>query len=300
MITLPLLLALLSPAHAGNEALDAVNGWAERAWGSAPTAELVAVGKEETLVYYGLPDETYDFQGLGVQEVVLGYNEDQLAAVRFTVDRRLAKEMKDRFGRASRKSTLDRIWIGETVKLTVTGSSATFTHTEALGRGATLNTAIKKAASDGATERGTLLYLDTRPGWRDLAWASAPANGMERVDGEDAGEAYYIRDTDKLSAGEYPLTSIGYGYYDNQLFSVMLLIPDYASARGIKAALAEAYGEPTSDEEGKWAWRGDRVDLTLTVDPQTEEGAVIYFYVPLRIALQEAEDAAAQDAANDL
>lgn len=297
---LTLLLALSAPALAGSERLDAVLGWGDHVWGSAPTADLVAVGKDEELVYYGLPEGERSYDGLPVHEVVLGYSEDQLVAFRFSVEKKAVKEMKGRFGRPSRKSATEKFWIGDGVKLTVAKNTATFTSTQALGRGAAVSSKITRVAKDGATEKGTLEYLDTRPGWRDLAWGSVPANGMERVDGEDGGEAYYVRDTDKLFAGDFPLSSIGYGYYQNQLFSVMLILPDYASFRGIRNGLEEAYGAPSVDEGSQLAWQGERVDLTLTFDEQREQGAAIYFYVPVREALEKAEAEAAQRAADDL
>jgi hypothetical protein len=298
---LTVLTLLLASALAADAPIDTINGWGKRTWGSFPSADLVAVGREDGIVFYALPEgDTPRLDKLDVSELVLGYQEDQLVAFRFEVERKLGKAMKNHFGKATRTGIGEAYWIGERVKLTVTGSVATFTFTEELGTGASLSTSMSRAVDGGATEKGSLDFLDTRPGWRDLAWASLPADGMERVDGEDGDEAYYIRDTDKLSAGQYPLTNIGYGYFKSQLFSVMLMIPDSDSLRGIRAGLVDAYGPPTNENGRNAAWRGQRVDLTLTFDTETNQGAVIYFYVPVRDQLDAAEAAAAETAAEDL
>lgn len=290
---------IFTPALAGSEALDALEGWQERTWGSAPSAELVAVGRDDELVYYGL-EGPQTFGPLDVTSVVLGYADDQLVAFRFEVEKGLSKSMKAEFGKASRRGVGEKYWIGERVKLAVNGPGATFTYTEQLGSGATLAGVMSDAVEGGATEQGSLDYLDTRPGWRDLAWGSQPADGMERVDGETGDEAYFIRETDKLAAGEYPLSTIGYGYYKGQLFSVMLMIPDYDSVRGIRSGLQDAYGAPSSEAGDVSTWSGERIELSLSYDADEDQGVAIYFYTAVREELEAAEAAAAAAAADDL
>lgn len=288
---------LLSLAYAGSDALDGVGGWGSHTWGSAPTAELEAVGKTGEVTYYAMPEGDRAFFDVPVQQVMLGYQEDRLVAFRFDIPKRAAKEMKGIFGAPGRSSGSEKFWFGEGIKLTASRDTATFSSTRDLGVGTAVHDDV---ARDGSTTRGSLGYLDTRPGWRDLAWGSAPANGMEKVDGDPMGEAYYIRDSDKLAAGDYPLASIGYGYFRSQLFSVMLILPDYASYRGVRSGLEEAYGQPSAAEGDRLAWRGERIDLSLTFDPESEQGAVIYFYVPVRDELDAAEAEAAERAADDL
>jgi hypothetical protein len=81
---------------------------------------------------------------------------------------------------------------------------------------------------------------------------------------------------------------------------VMLILPDYTSFRGVRSGLEEAYGAPSIEEGDRLAWRGERIDLSLTFDAETDQGAVIYFYVPVRELLDAAEAEAAQRASDDL
>ena len=289
-----------APASAGSlEELDALPGWEDHGWGSAPTTDLVAIGREDDWFLYRPGDGPWSFLDTPVQSLVLAYRDDQLVAFRFEVERGIAKLFTKAYGPDSRSGLGERFWIGKRVKLEVRGTSATFTSTEALGTGTSLATTLGRTATTEAA-KGTLAWLDTRPGFRDLAWGSGPLEGMQLVDGAPGGEAYYLRPDDKLAAGAYPLASIVYGYWRDQLFTVMLITPDHESTRGVLAGLEEAYGPATATDDGRTVWHGDRVELSLARSADSDQAGVVYFYKPIREALAAEEEAAAKQAADDL
>ncbi|MHB8800185.1 MAG: hypothetical protein ACYDBY_17190 [Thermoanaerobaculia bacterium] len=90
-------------------------------------------------------------------------------------------------------------------------------------------------------------------GFRDLAWGSAPADGMQLV-AEDGEHRFLARPTDLLRIGRVVLTSISYVYQRGRLQAAVVELPA-SGFEPLQRQLREDWGAPrVLKADQKYAW----------------------------------------------
>lgn len=103
-------------------------------------------------------------------------------------------------------------------------------------------------------------------GFRDLAWGSAPVEGMKLV-AEDGEHRFLSRPTDSLTIGRVVLTSITYVYQGGRLQAAVIDLP-VSGFDPLQRQLREEWGAPrTLKPEQKYAWTDARAgdEATLAI-----------------------------------
>ena len=94
-------------------------------------------------------------------------------------------------------------------------------------------------------------------GFRDLAWGSAPVDGMQLV-AEDGEHRFLARPTDSLRIGRVVLTSITYVYQRGRLQAAVIELPA-SGFELLQRQLREDWGAPrTLKPDQKYAWTDAR------------------------------------------
>jgi len=94
-------------------------------------------------------------------------------------------------------------------------------------------------------------------GFRDLAWGSAPVEGMKLVAG-DGEHRFLSRPTDSLTIGRVVLTSITYVYQRDRLQAAVIELP-VSGFELLQRQLREDWGTPrTLKPDQKYAWTDAR------------------------------------------
>jgi hypothetical protein len=123
---------------------------------------------------------------------------------------------------------------------------------------------------------GSVYYLDSKNGFRDLKFGSTPTKDMElaRVDGD---ERIYQRPKDSLEIGDGKCKQILYVFYKNRLHTVQIVTGGRNNSRAVRDALYAAYGKPTLPSEygGRDRWIGGKVVAEYSED--ADGGAITQF-----------------------
>jgi hypothetical protein len=182
-------------------------------------------------------------------------------------------------------------------------------------------TAALLLAAAGPAWAGSLKDLDKREGFRDLAFgqvcgeiegfkgntgavkeAVKAGMGAAEADPPFRGMLQYMRQSDELRVGAAELLDIRYTCYMDQLMAVQVVAFGEPNLDPLRDALIEAYGEPTSAdaEQGRWAWAGKKVALTLQIDPITRFSTATWASARLLQAKADNDLAQKRAAVNDL
>ena len=106
----------------------------------------------------------------------------------------------------------------------------------------------------------SLVFAETKDGFRDMRWGDAPTADFERADSGPSGKSImgsseavrYKRSSDKLTRGKVRLNGINYYFEDNKLCEVGVFVNNKAPSTdfwAIADALKVAYGAPEVNEE---------------------------------------------------
>jgi hypothetical protein len=148
---------------------------------------------------------------------------------------------------------------------------------------------------------GSLTDLDAKYGFRDLVFGSTLTKDMKLTE-DDGDEKWYNRPHDDLKIGAAVLKEISYGFYQNQLMSVLIHTTGFVNSRALLQVLTEAYGQGTQDNkfsEDYW-WRGNRVRLVYRQNPITDDATIIFTSYELSAKQKADEKAKAKKAAEGL
>jgi hypothetical protein len=120
---------------------------------------------------------------------------------------------------------------------------------------------------------GSVFYLDSKNGFRDLKFGSTPTKDMELV-GVDGDARIYQRPHDALEVGEGKCKQIRYVFYKNRLHIVQIVTEGRNNSRAVRDALYAAYGKPTlpSAYGGRDRWIGGKVVAEYSED--SDGGAI--------------------------
>jgi len=109
-------------------------------------------------------------------------------------------------------------------------------------------------------------FVSLPPGFRDLAWGSAPVEGMQLV-AEDGEHRFLSRSTDSLRIGRVVLTSITYVYQGGRLQAAVIELP-VSGFEPLQRQLRDDWGAPrTLKPDQKYAWADARAgdEATLAI-----------------------------------
>lgn len=129
--------------------------------------------------------------------------------------------------------------------------------------------------SSNVLAQGSLSYLDSKNGFRDLKFGSpiSSSNGFKLDGTTDALNKSYTRTTDKLSIGNTPLEAITYTAYNGKLARVNLY-SDPKFANEILLAFVALYGNPTkvvdlntSTGSQHIEWNATKVKISALIIP---------------------------------
>ncbi|MCG3149646.1 MAG: hypothetical protein PCFJNLEI_03111 [Verrucomicrobiae bacterium] len=118
------------------------------------------------------------------------------------------------------------------------------------------------AADNDPVKPGSLAYLDSQYGFRDLKFEQelAACPGMTLV--EDSGDLkFYARPADALEQGGVKLKSIEYSFYKGKLANVMLTVAGGVDPTPLFKSLQTDYGtaQQSPNKPGKFYWFGKKV-----------------------------------------
>lgn len=124
----------------------------------------------------------------------------------------------------------------------------------------------RSGTSAGTGSGASLDFVSLPPGFRDLAWGSAPVEGMQLV-AEDGEHRFLSRSTDSLRIGRVVLTSITYVYQGGRLQAAVIELP-VSGFEPLQRQLREDWGAPrTLKPDQKYAWADARAgdEATLAI-----------------------------------
>ncbi|MHB1048407.1 MAG: hypothetical protein ACYC4P_20630 [Thermoanaerobaculia bacterium] len=112
-------------------------------------------------------------------------------------------------------------------------------------------------ASERRSPGASLGAASLPPGFRDLAWGSAPVEGMQLV-AENGEHRFLSRPTDSLRIGRAVLNSITYVYERGRLQAAVIELP-VSGFELLQRQLREDWGAPrTLKPDQKYAWTDAR------------------------------------------
>jgi hypothetical protein len=126
-------------------------------------------------------------------------------------------------------------------------------------------------------------------GFRDLKWGSEPSKDMYLVEnGKNIDNKFYRRKNEKLKIGQAEISTISYGYYQNQLYYICIDFKDQYNFINIKETYFGVYGQGLKHNRflDEYIWITQDVNIFLEYSKIKNKGAVVYFYVPINEKVQ--------------
>ncbi len=177
---------------------------------------------------------------------------------------------------------------------------------------ATIETA--SGSADSATEsdqsnrsnsttvvKGSIDYLDAKYGFRTLRFGDPPGSTLKLV--ENDGDLKFYRASDqKLTFGDGQLSTLVFGYYKNQLFSVMMKTTGLTNSRAMMQVLESAYGPGSRPNEflENRDWFGSRVLLYYKENSITGNASATMSSLEIYEQMQADSKTKADKSANEL
>lgn len=127
-------------------------------------------------------------------------------------------------------------------------------------------TSAAMPTSERRSPGASLDFVSLPSGFRDLAWGSAPVEGMQLV-AEDGEHRFLSRPADPLRIGRVVLTSITYVYQRGRLQAAVIELP-VSGFEPLQRQLREDWGAPrTLKPDQKYAWADARAgdEATLAI-----------------------------------
>jgi hypothetical protein len=111
----------------------------------------------------------------------------------------------------------------------------------------------------------------------------------------DGDMNFYVRHSDDMTAGAGQIYGISYGFYRNQLFTVMLKTKGIANSRALLDTLRSAYGAGKQPNEfiPRYFWMRQIVEALYEENLTTHNARAFLSSIDLSEALQTDEKAAA-------
>jgi hypothetical protein len=126
-------------------------------------------------------------------------------------------------------------------------------------------------------------------GFRQITWGTDISNCPDMVFIDEAWDNYrvYGRIRDEKKIGPVRLLNIAYWFYKNKLTAVEIHLKEDYNIAQLLTLLEGKYGKETATEKGHrplsgaYIWRGDKVEITYSVNLDDETGSLFYAFTPL-------------------
>jgi hypothetical protein len=94
---------------------------------------------------------------------------------------------------------------------------------------------------------------------------------------------YYTKEDEEMTIGDAPLEKVVYVFYHKKFCGVVLNFKSSPNFQILKTTLFDWYGEGDQSDisEDQYSWSGTDVTITLEYDDVTQQGKVIYYYMPI-------------------
>lgn len=94
---------------------------------------------------------------------------------------------------------------------------------------------------------------------------------------------YYTKEDEEMTIGDAALERVVYVFYHKKLCGAVLNFKSSPNFQIVKTTLFDWYGEGDQSDisEDQYSWSGTDVTITLEYDDVTQQGKVIYYYMPI-------------------
>lgn len=120
--------------------------------------------------------------------------------------------------------------------------------------------------------------LDQKCGFRDLKFGVPieSVTGLTEVSSSDPLVKVYVRHSDNMKIGAYPVQEIRYVFYKAKLYSIIVDIigADYVK-NGVREVLISEYGMGNGNNESM-TWRGKKVHMSYSDKPELANAAFLF------------------------
>jgi len=119
-------------------------------------------------------------------------------------------------------------------------------------------------------------------GFRNFKWGSAPNASLKKLSNPTADISMYARASGKppLSLFDVPVAEEAYSFSKGKFFSGEAWFDGQENFEKVKAALFNAYGQPSFANEGmnlwKWKWSGKQIEVQLSYQAKFSRTTVTF------------------------
>jgi len=145
-------------------------------------------------------------------------------------------------------------------------------------------------------------YPNEPDNFRGLKWGSPPTPSMFLLNSaSESNIKLYKRKTEKLFIGKAELIGITYVFHRKQFEGVMISFKDSSNFNALKSTLFQTYGRVDQDNKGSYNWLNESgTCIILDYSDVTEEGKVVYMYMPIVNQEQQEDEKDALKGKEDL
>jgi hypothetical protein len=125
---------------------------------------------------------------------------------------------------------------------------------------------------------GSLKYLDARNGFRDVTFGTPLSQYPDMELAEDShGIQTYKRPHENLQIGTIAVQQIGYSFYKNQLYAVIVIVKGSLNSSALLETLTHAYGAGTQPNPymKHYFWAGQIVYGSYTENSIAQDGQFV-------------------------
>jgi len=148
---------------------------------------------------------------------------------------------------------------------------------------------------------GTVAYLDARNGFRGVKFGEPPKPGMVLIENDDNSK-FYRRESDDMTMGSGRCSEIVYGFYKNQLYTVLLKTKGIIDSQALLGSLRAAYGSGDQPNEylDRYFWRGTFVRVIYDENVITHGASAVLDCIAISAQKEADEKAAAARSGGNL
>jgi hypothetical protein len=127
---------------------------------------------------------------------------------------------------------------------------------------------------------------------RGIAWGEEFDNleGLIKITTESRLD-YYTKKDEEMILGDAPMEKVTYVFYHKKLCGAVLNFTSSLNFQLVKTTLFDLHGEGDQSKinEDRYRWSGTDVMITLEYNDVTQKGKVTYYYLPLHVKKQRAD-----------
>jgi hypothetical protein len=120
--------------------------------------------------------------------------------------------------------------------------------------------------------------------FRGIKWNTDISTLSDLVLKDDSGGInYYEKENDKMNIGPADVKKIGYGFYKDKFYTVMIMFDGDSNFGNIKETLSHTYGDGVQQNQfmEEYKWFGKFVYIYLHYKEISRKGSLSYYYIPI-------------------